>query len=100
MRRAIVLVIMVAALLTIGNGKENVMGLGWEQWGRGLGYSQQQWDALPQGAKDRYKMMHPQGYTGTGVPQDYQAYSPINYAATATAEPAPTMDYVDDGSGR
>lgn len=105
MRRAIVLVIMVAALLTIGNGKETVMAYGdnWAQYGQPLGYSQAQWDALPQAKKNSIKeaalvqsMGQKQaltGFAGDSLP-GYEP-APLDYA------PAPDAytDYATDPGG-
>ncbi len=108
-------VIMVAALLSTGNGKEPVMGYGWEQYGQQAGYSQAAWDALPQAQKNAIKSWIDGlgGGGSVGGATGSQGYNALagsmsgsvgsqGYAAldqgSAGAYPAESS-YVDDGSG-
>lgn len=106
MRRVIILVIMVAALLTIGNGKEQVMGMGWEQYGRAAGYDQAGWDALPQSQKNSIKAWIDGVNGGGGATTSglSRGTTSDGYRGLALLDPAPvsepTMDYTGtDGSG-
>lgn len=79
-----------AALLTIGDGKETVMGMGWEQYGQPLGYSQAQWDALAQSVKDDIKRR-------AGA---FTTYADVTARPEMAPVSATPMDPImDDGSG-